>query len=299
MKSPIGCPGCGSSFAVGREAEGKNAKCPKCGQRFVVSFSTLAPSTADIDSPPVPALDESAGEIEAIPAPKVKAKRRKGKQTNSPLPQWLLISLPAVATLVVGYFLGREHVKYELRSALSGIAKPFAELGLANDADKEAGAVSPPAKEIPTLTIGETYAADMFDLTVVAAKVGRPEVRTMLGNETALADDPALILTLRFTNTDKRKILQFERPNMFLAGPFKLRDDVGNVIRGVSYGVGNTPVGALTGDEDIAPGGVVEHTEVFSAPPPKTEYLVLTVDLECMGGDGKVEYKIPIEAVSR
>jgi hypothetical protein len=84
-----------------------------------------------------------------------------------------------------------------------------------------------------------------------------------------------------------------------MAGHFRLRDDVDNVIRGINYGIASKPVGALTGSEDIAPGSSATHVELFSIPPPKTEFLVLTVDLACLGGDGEIEFKIPASSIAK
>jgi len=80
---------------------------------------------------------------------------------------------------------------------------------------------------------------------------------------------------------------------------FKLKDDVDNVIRGVNYGIMSKPVGALTGTEDILPGATASHIEVFSVPPPKTEFLILTVKMACVGGDGEVKFKIPASSITK
>lgn len=75
-----------------------------------------------------------------------------------------------------------------------------------------------------------------------------------------------------------------------------MRDDVDNVIRGVNYGTGS-PVGALTGNEDILPGDEVTHVVIFSVPPPKTRYLILTMDLGAFGSEGETRFKIAVENI--
>ena len=81
------------------------------------------------------------------------------------------------------------------------------------------------------------------------------------------------------------------------SGHFLLKDDVDNVIRGVSYGFGNTLVGALTGTEDISLGQQSTHILVFSVPPKKTKHLILLVKLESFGGEGIAKFKIPVEQI--
>lgn len=120
----------------------------------------------------------------------------------------------------------------------------------------------------------------------------------MMG-EIGTGENPDLILSFAFANTDDRRILRFREGNQFLAGHFQLRDDVDNVIRGINYGIASKPVGALTGSEDIAPGSTATHIELFSIPPPKTEFLVLTVNLACLSGDGEIEFKIPASSIAR
>jgi hypothetical protein len=37
--------------------------------------------------------------------------------------------------------------------------------------------------------------------------------------------------------------------------------------------------------------------EFFSVPPPKTQFLILTIDLACLGGEGEVEFKIAANSI--
>ena len=49
--------------------------------------------------------------------------------------------------------------------------------------------------------------------------------------------------------------------------------------------------------EQLKPESSLTHIEVFDKPLPKTEWLILTVDLEVFGGDGELEVEIPIDSV--
>jgi hypothetical protein len=225
--------------------------------------------------------------------------RRSPRKTVA-IPQWAIITLPAIATLILGYFLGREHLKYQMRSALSDVASAFSEGFKSPTASGNStlGSLETPEEPIPQLMIGKSHSGDGFAITLASAKVAKPKVKDLMG-DLGEGKNPDLILTFTFANTDERRILRFRKANQFLAGHFRLRDDVDNVIRGINYGFGNEPVGALTGSEDIAPGQSASHIELFSVPPPKTEFLILTVDLACLGSDGLIEFKIPAASIAK
>ncbi len=312
MKAPVACPNCDSSFRVPRDKEGKRATCPKCKQPFVITFhdqsspadsfpafQTPPPAVSTTPTPSVtpPAVDA----IQPTPIPK-----RSSKKTIA-LPQWAIIALPAITTLILGYFIGREHLKYQMRSALSDVASAFSEgFKEAASSDSSASAsttstfdsVETPNEPLPQLPIGQTHKGDGFAITLTGAKIEKPKVKDMMG-DVGMAKNPDLVLSFRFANIDDRKILRFRKGNQFMAGHFRLRDDVDNVIRGIDYGFGNEPVGALTGSEDIAPGESASHVELFSVPPPKTEHLILTVNTACIGGDGEIEFKIPASSIAK
>ena len=103
---------------------------------------------------------------------------------------------------------------------------------------------------------------------------------------------------MQATNLDERKILTFREANQFGPNNFRIKDDVDNVIRGVNFGFSLKVIGALK-LEDIEPGKTVSHVQVFSMPPPKTEHLVLTVDLKCFGLTDEVKFLIPGSAIAR
>ncbi len=206
-----------------------------------------------------------------------------------PLPQWAIIAIPAIVTLILGYFIGQEHLKYQMRSAIGDIANAFTGLRKGN----------PPGESTPVLLtqlmIGQTHRTKQFSLTLNKAKIETAKIKDMMG-KIRTGKNPDLILSFTIANTDARKILRPHLANQFMKC-FSLRDDVGNEIRGVNYGITSEPVGALTGSEDIEPGSSATHIEIFSIPPPKTEFLILTVDLACFEGEGKIEFKIPTTSI--
>ena len=154
-----------------------------------------------------------------------------------------------------------------------------------------------PAEPLP-LAIGQPHKTDQFTFTLDGAKIATTQLKTAMGG-TSEGKNPDLILSFTITNLDDRRILCFREGNQFLGGHFKLKDDVDNGIRGVDYGIMSKPIGALTGTEDIQPGATATHIEIFSVPPPKTEFLILSVDMACVGGDGEVKFKISASSITK
>jgi len=308
MKAPVACPNCDSSFSVSRDKEGKRAKCLKCEQPFVIAFRDETPAADDLSAfatstpPPIPTTPiQTPTPQQFVTTQTTEVSRPPAKKTIA-LPQWVIIAMPAIATLILGYFLGREHIKYQMRSALSDVASAFSE-GFKGASDSEStfstfDSAETPAEPLPQLPIGQTYKGDGFAITLTNAKIEKPKVKDMMG-DIGMAKNPDVVLSFTFANTDDRKILRFRKGNQFMAGHFRLRDDVDNVIRGINYGMGSEPVGALTGSEDISPGKSATHVELFSVPPPKTEFLILTVNTACVGGDGEIEFKIPATSIAK
>lgn len=334
MSLDVSCPSCNSTFKVAVQHAGKRGKCPKCGTR--IAIPALAGPTSEPPSAPVPppqkphvprgtparSLPENqvgvpstpwtAGERLPLKTSFVRRLFARGYRFH-----WSITVGAALVAVMIGYFLGREHVKYEIRSAISEAVKAFSEgvqESFGNDVQTDkietgsspstAGVAVPDATgttntkpRLPDLVdFGKLYTAPEFEISLVEARIDRPEVKDLFG-DARRGKNPDLILVFRVKNTHDRRILRYREENMFLAGHFRLRDDVDNVIRGVSYGVGTKPLGALSGSEDILPGEEVTHLEVFSVPPPKTKYLILTMELAAFGGEGETRFKIPVENI--
>lgn len=295
MKDTAICPHCSAEFTLSVDNAGKRAKCRKCGKPFVITFA----SAFDDLSSELP--DDFQIAASPPPAPIVTTKRP--EPADDPpdgfldkirnMPTWASITSVALLCLVAGYFIGREHVKYQIRSALTQAGEAMREgLSEAFTGGSEFAETAP--KSLAELQIGETFQGDGISLRLTEASVGKPDLRDIMGDAGVAAND-ALVFRLAVQNTDERKILRFSK-NMFSGNKFGLSDDVDNVIRGVSYGA-NQIDGALKSGDEIDPGAVVNHVEVFMVPPPKTEFLVLTIDLEAFGKEGLVKYTIPASAI--
>ena len=334
MSLDVSCASCNSTFKVAEQHAGKHGKCPKCGRRIAIpslAGPTSEPPSASVppprkphvpSGPPPSSLPENQVGVPSTPSTageRLPAKTSFVRRlfTGGHRFHWSITAGAALVAVMIGYFLGREHVKYEIRSAISEAGKAFSdglqeafgndvqtdEIETGTSATTAADAITDPTgttntkPRLPNLVdFGEPFTAPEFEISLVEARIDRPEVKDLFG-DARRGKNPNLILVFRVKNTHDRRILRYREENMFLAGHFRLRDDVDNVIRGVSYGVGTKPLGALSGSEDILPGEEVTHLEVFSVPPPKTKYLILTMELAAFGGEGKTRFKIPVENI--
>jgi hypothetical protein len=282
------CTHCGASFGVPGSAEGKSAKCPKCGKTFTITFAQAAPPSP---SPPTPVTA-------SLPTERSRARTAARKIS---VPFWAIVTAPAVVSLILGYFAGREHLKYQMRSAFTNAGRAFADGmrdSLPPSLTDRAEATEPEPDPPPRIPLGQAYDAGNFRVEVVGASIRRPSVKGLRGDESP-SQKPLLVVEMQFTNKDDRKVVTF-RDDRLMGGPvFRLKDDVGNTIRPVTFGFANQVVGALDKFVELKPEEKLKHLQVFDVPLPKTKSLVLNVDLYCFEGEGEVEIEIPIEAVKR
>lgn len=110
------CPNCAKTLQATLKHVGKQARCPSCGNIVVIA----APVTATTLASPSPDV--------LIPQINVSSARFKTRHRRTSFPMTFDVGVVALA---VGYFAGREHLKYEMRSALSKAGEAFQE-GLQN-----------------------------------------------------------------------------------------------------------------------------------------------------------------------
>ena len=278
------CTHCSAGFMVPGTVEGKTAKCPKCSKSFTIAFEHSAPLT-----PPTPCPSPSL----SPPAPTL------SKRIS--VPMWALVAGPSLVSLAVGYFAGREHLKYQMRSAVADVGRAFVQgikdslpPGLQETVDREEEKPRPP----PRVAIGTPYNSGRFSVEVRAASILHPEVKGLTGDKSP-SEDPLLVIELLFTSKDDRKVVTFRDDRVMGGSVFRLKDDVGNVVRPVTFGFTSKVVGAMDKFAALKPEESLTHLQVFDVPLPKTKSLVLNVDLYCFEGDGEVEVEIPIAAVKK
>jgi hypothetical protein len=295
MKDTAICPHCQAEFSISVENEGKRAKCKKCGKPFVITFGSAFDDIASElppdfqfqpTPPPAPIVTQPA-------RPNDPPEKSSFADKIRSMPSWVHLASASVMCLVLGYFVGRWHVKYQIRSAMAEAGEVMRqELTNAFGGRSEVGQSAP--KALAELQLGQTFEGDGINLQLTEASISKPDLRDFSG-DIGVAAENAMVFRIAVQNADDRKILRFSQ-NTFLSSKFSLRDDVDNVIRGVTYGA-NKIVGALRSGDEIDPGATVTHVEVFMIPPPKTESLVLTIDLEAFGKEGLVKFTIPANAI--
>jgi hypothetical protein len=289
MKGTAVCPHCDASFVLPIESAGKRAKCIKCHQVFSIAFGgpKTEPAPA-VTLPPVPP------KMAAAPSP----------ERGFAIPFWVIAAFLVVVCLAAGYFAGREHLAYQIRLGFVDAAGAFGSALRSSlpegGSPEKANATAEPENvpNIPRLAIGEVYRANGFNLRLDSVKIEEVILRDQSGEEVR---SNALDLAMHFTvvNAAPRRILRFREDTMWGESNFRLRDDVDNDIRPVTYPIFGKPVGALTAEDDINPGEATSHIELFSTPPPRTQFLVLTVDLACFGDNGEIEFMIPASAIQK
>ena len=284
---------------------GRRVKCPSCGAVVSVPAAPEEEFVEEFDEPEMPALppvkakrSTSSSQKSVDKKPVESSPRRSLRDIRIPL--WGMIVGPSILSLLVGYYLGREHIKYEMRSAFTqagemmqaGFKEAFNPNQLVKDtaeADKQAA-----FEKQASLPLGKIHPAEGFSIALVDVKIGHTESESMLSDNPRVSEENYLLCTFQVTNTDDRKILHFHDSPPFVGMEnFSIIDDVGNKIRGVSFGFSSDLIGAIKTTDDIQPGDQRTHLEVFTIPPDKTEHLILTINLQAFGDEGRIKYEVP------
>lgn len=302
----VKCPGCSHSLTIPSQVGSASATISSAGASNHNRIASA--STAAVAPPPPPPPQKTRAKLGGASDAIASGSRQSEQSKRSGLPVWAIVLLTALPSLGLGYYGGREHLRYQMLDGLKKVGQSFASASQGTSAARgsdsdEAGGLGASITDnfdgddnddAPVIDMGESYSADHFDLRVVSSQIAITKVESSLGG--GEGKTPDLQIMLEVVNTHDRKIVRY-RDNQFMA-KFVLHDDVDNHIRGISYGMSN-PVGALSNGDDILPGETATHVEVFKVPPPSTEHLTLTVDLEAFGEEGEVKFRIPFDQVKK
>ena len=251
---------------------------------------TTAPRAVESFSPP-----EAAKTVKrTLPTPSKKIE----------VPAWAITFGVPLVSLALGYFIGREHLKYQMLSAFKEVGKEMSK-GLNNIPmppfpslpNPVPDAPLAPVPATPKISIGETYDAGNFTVQVAGARVGAVRLRDFRDSSFD-SDSPYLEIALLFHNKDDRKSFGFRGTQPFGTPRFRIRDDVDNIVRPVGFGMIKV-VGAIENAGNLKPEESLQHLEVFEVPLPKTQKLTLTIDLACFDGEGELQVDIPYENVQK
>ena len=317
-KSKAACPSCKARFVIPEGMVGKKAKCPKCGQPFIIAVADGQPPRTPVEPPktaskqpePSPPVAAPAGpppyfEATVFTPPAIAAPSTPRSAKTVGLPAWALTVGIPLLTLVFGYFIGREHLKYQMRSAFADFGKNVAEgmrqigaPGLPVPALRAAADPVVPPPQVPKIALGEIHDAGQFTVQVAGAKIGPVRLRDFR-DDSFESDSPYLGVAIQFRNKDERKSLRFSGTRAFNTSRFQVRDDVDNIVRPVGFGITTKVVGAIEDVEELNPEESLQHLAVFEVPLPKTQSLKLTIDLGCFDGEGEIQVEIPYDAVEK
>jgi len=327
LRLRVSCPSCQSAFKVAEHDAGKHGKCPKCGTRF--AFST--PSTPDQSPPAIPGHELSP----ATPPSLSSFPGGSQSQTPSPTPtsspvtgffrhaftkghrfHWSTTVAATLASLLIGYFLGREHIKYEIGSAIFGAGKAFSEglqgsfgkgfQGPVAQASKPEPAVVPPPD--PEKKGNEWVVAPIparlgdVEVKVLSAKVAPPVTSRGQTGE-GESGKPQLILTVEVSNRSQNRKIEYQTwagaEMSFERDYATLEDNFANSYKRIRFGIfDGFPVGRVHSDS-IYPGKSLSDVLVFEPPLEKFQHLDLEMPARNVGTEGLFKIRIPAAMIKR
>ena len=255
--------------------------------------------------PPAPIAETPAEDLPAAPIVNIARRTLSTYYPRSNNGTMVLVAgLCSVASLGLGYFAGREHLRYQIRSSFEDAGKKFAKdlkegLGKAfgGEVEKEPKKKREPAAK---LKLGQAYDTAEAGITVTSARMDFPVLKGGFRNTTSKHDVECLVIGLTIRNKDTRKQLKLSYGQPFSGNTFTMQDDVGNDVDTMFFsspGSDFSIVGSHPSYKDVDPEQAVEHLVAFKPPLPKTKTLSLLIDKQLIGQDGVVQIDIPINEV--
>jgi len=210
----------------------------------------------------------------------------------------------SLASLVLGYFSGRAHLRSQMRSSFEDAGKKLAkdlQEGLGKAFAQEL--VIAPEKEqepVAKLTLGQPHNTPEASFTLTSARIEIPTLKGGIGKTALKHDNECLVIGLKIRNNDARRQLRLSYGQPFGSKVFTMHDDVGNDVDTMFFsspGSDFSIVGSHPAYKDVDPEQAVEHFVAFDMPLPKTKSLTLLIDGSLIGQEGIVQYDIPIANV--
>ena len=171
----------------------------------------------------------------------------------------------------------------------------FRVVGTLKAGKSEVPPVVPPASTVDepdseqVVSLGTFQKSGSLWIKLTSARIDYVELKSLFG-DTSKTTEKSLLCTFHVRNTDERKIYTFH-DGRFGSNHFFMKDDVGNTIRRVSMGSSEI-ANAIPSSHDIQPSEEATIIRAFKIPPPKTEHLVLSVDLAAFSGSGQAHFKL-------
>lgn len=217
-----------------------------------------------------------------LAASKVRSASVPAKQ-NTSLFVWIGIGSGLIG-FVIGFFAGREYLRYEFASAVKAAFKPLTNGGPFNP---PTSATTTKSDETKLLNAGEAYETAEYRIELV--RVTKDVLEKKGYGDSYWTKEKFCKLFFRITNKDSRKLLRFYSGSTYNHN-ITLVDDVKNKVQNEAGGMSE-----ITGHytvKDIKPEEAIEHMEPFEMPLEKTKYVTVSIDLSCVGDKGRIGYQI-------
>lgn len=310
MKIKVDCSSCNKSVAAPEKYAGQRIKCPNCKSPIRIP-QPEPPSAAPAE--PSQLTDEYWGDEEPE-LPPARPRRAPAKPIATPAPsrptkvvgssilersiKVPVVMAVALTALIGGYFGGRWHFQHQLISAVSNAFQdnvPDDNAVGGNDAavvTKPSGNLEPSQSSVPEFRLGQSYQGELFAVALTKVSRGKMKWNTFSGPETS--EDEYLICQFDVKNTDDRKVVNFFGRLLIGTPPCAVLDDAGNTVRQVDFPSSARAEGEGSSEDDIVPSDQSSTVFFFEIPLPKTEHLVMDVNLSTLikGAEGKLKYKV-------
>ena len=216
----------------------------------------------------------------------------------------------ALLCLVLGYFAGREHLKYEIKSAVTsaveGVKQSFADLGKglappgttgSSPANIETEAVKGKESSPEVWSSAESPVNhDVAQLRIVSVKVGKAKAKKLMDKETTDTKEDILKIEIVVTNTSSSLKLGYMTwgagGSLLGSDHTRLKDNFGNSYSRVLSSNLDSVVGR-TYYASVYPGKTVRDILLFEKPVDDVKHLDLELPAKNFDGKGVLRIRIP------
>lgn len=146
----------------------------------------------------------------------------------------------------------------------------------------------------PLRSLGEEFVEDGFSVALTDVHLKERNVSTSSRGSIRRSEEVTLICSLRVTNNDAQNVLQIRQSNATALNLFTIAGSQVNNFRALTSLSGRKDPKFA---EEILPGEQQTYSPEFSLPSLKVERLLLTVDLQAIGGHGRVSFAVPVKEI--
>lgn len=130
-----------------------------------------------------------------------------------------------------------------------------------------------------------------IEVSVIGAHIGKIRSSDIFDDNKKSSDD-RLQVRFRFRNLTTNDGIEYETPGLFDSAFFRVADEGGTRVKGITLAPGEDLIGALEDGHVINPGKTAEHVEIFKTPSDDFKHLDVSVSLKAFGREGTFTYRI-------